>query len=136
MKLEIPNFHLKKVAEFLPTIELAGRASRGKVKFLDKLTVKLQEFSTDFSKIKEQQIDEDKKNDEIIELVKENAIISMDEYPQLMNAFFDALENYEVALKGDDAIAYDVLLTAYESNNDLKDSVDGANKKVEVVNHD
>lgn len=136
MKLELQNIHLKKVVEFLSTLELAGRASRGKVKFLDKLTVKLQEFSTDFSKIKEQKIDEDKKNDEIIELVKENAIISMDEYPQLMNAFFDALENYEVALKGDDAIAYDVLLTAYESNNDLKDSVDGANKKVEVVNHD
>ena len=136
MKLEIPNIHLKKVVEFLPTIELVGRSSRGKVKFLDKVSVKLQEFSTDFSKIKEQKIDEDKKNDEIIELVKENAIISMDEYPQLMNAFFDALENYEVALKGDDAIAYDVLLTAYESNNDLKDSVDDANKKVEVVNHD
>ena len=136
MKLEIPNIHLKKVAEFLPTIELAGRASRGKVKFLDKVSVKLQEFSTDFSKIKDQQIDEDKKNDEIIELVKENAIISMEEYPQLTDAFFDALENYEVALKGEDAIAYDVLLTAYESNNDLKDSVNDANKKVEVVNHD
>lgn len=123
MKIEIPNIHLKKVAEFLPTIELAGRASRGKVKFLDKLAVKLQEFSTDFNEIKEKKSDEDKKNDEIIELVKENAIISMDEYPHLMDAFFDALENYEVALKGEDAVAYDVLLTAYESINDLKDSV-------------
>lgn len=132
MKLEIPNFHLKKVAEFLPTIELAGRASRGKVKFLDKLTVKLQEFSTDFSNIKEQKIDEDKKNDEIIELIKENAIISMDEYPHLMNAFFDALDNYEVALKGEDAIAYDVLLTAYESINDLQDSVNDAQQIQEV----
>ena len=136
MKLEIPNIHLKKVAEFLPTIELAGRASRGKVKFLDKVATKLQEFSTDFNEIKEKKLDEDKKNDEIIELVKENAVISVDEYPQLMNAFFDALENYEVSLKDDDAVAYDVLLTAYESNNDLKDSVDDANKKVEVVNHD
>ena len=136
MKLEIQNIHLKKVVEFLPTIELAGRASRGKVKFLDKVAAKLQEFSTDFNEIKEGDSDEDKKNDEIIELVKENAVISMDEYPQLMNAFFDALENYEVALKDEDAVAYDVLLTAYESNNDLKDSVDDANKKVEVVNHD
>ena len=136
MKLEIPNIHLKKVAEFLPTIELAGRASRGKVKFLEKVAAKLQEFSTDFNEIKEGDSDEDKKNVEIIELVKENAVISMDEYPQLMNAFFDALENYEVALKDEDAVAYDVLLTAYESNNDLKDSVDDANKKVEVVNHD
>lgn len=133
MKLEIPNIHLKKVAEFLPTIELAGRASRGKVKFLDKVAAKLQEFSADFNEIKEKKSDEDKKNDEIIELVKENAVISMDEYPQLMNAFFDALENYEVALKGEDAIAYDVLLTAYESNNDLQDSVNDANKKVEVL---
>ena len=132
MKLEIPNIHLKKVVEFLPTIELAGRASRGKVKFLDKVSVKLQEFSTDFSKIKDQQIDEDKKNDEIIELVKENAIISMEEYPQLTVAFFDALENYEVALKGEDAIAYDVLLTAYESNNDLQDSVNDAQQIQEV----
>lgn len=121
MKLEIPNIHLKKVAEFLPTIELAGRASRGKVKFLDKVAVKLQEFSTDFNEIKEGDSDEDKKNDEIIELVRENAVINMDEYPHLLNTFFDALENYEVALKDDDAVAYDVLLTAYESNNDFKD---------------
>ena len=132
MKLEIQNIHLKKVVEFLPTIELAGRASRGKVKFLDKVAAKLQEFSTDFNEIKEGDSDEDKKNDEIIELVKENAVISMDEYPQLMNAFFDALENYEVALKGDDAIAYDVLLTAYESNNDLQDSVNDAQQIQEV----
>ena len=132
MKLEIQNIHLKKVVEFLPTIELAGRASRGKVKFLEKVAAKLQEFSTDFNEIKEGDSDEDKKNDEIIELVKENAVISMDEYPQLMNAFFDALENYEVALKGDDAIAYDVLLTAYESNNDLQDSVNDAQQIQEV----
>ena len=126
MKLEIQNIHLKTVTEFLPTVEFAGRASRGKVKFLDKVSAKLQEFSTDFNEIKEKKMDEDKKNDEIIDLIKENAVISMEEYPQLMNAFFNALENYEVALKGDDAIAYDVLLTAYESNNDSKDSVNDA----------
>lgn len=122
MKLEIINLHLKKVAEFLDGMQLSGKASRGKTKFLGKVSDKLHEFSTDFSNIKEQKIDEGKKNDEIIELVKENAVISMDEYPQLMDAFFDALENYEVSLKGEDAIAYDVLLTAYESNIDLKDS--------------
>lgn len=133
MKLEIPNIHLKKVAEFLPTIELAGRASRGKVKFLDKVAVKLQEFSTDFNEIKEGDSDEDKKNDEIIELVRENAVINMDEYPHLINTFFDALENYEVALKDEDAIAYDVLLTAYESNNDLQDSVNDAQQIQEVL---
>lgn len=136
MKIKIVNMHLKKIAEFIASLELSGKASRGKVKFGDVLGAKLQEFSKDLNDIQQSDKDESVRNDEIIELVKEESIIVLDEYEHLIEAFVEALDVYDENLKGDDAIAYDVLLTAYESNNDLKDSVNDANKKVEVVNHD
>ena len=44
MKIKILNMHLKKVAEFIASLELSGKASRGKVKFGDVLGAKLQEI--------------------------------------------------------------------------------------------
>ena len=126
MKIKIANMHLKKVAEFIASLELSGKASRGKVKFGDVLGAKLQEFSKDFNDIQSSDKDESVRNDEIIELVKEESIIVLDEYEHLIEAFTEALDVYGETLKGDDAIAYDVLMTAFEN----------ANKKVEVVNHD
>ena len=126
MKLEIINLHLKKVAEFLDGVKLSGKASRGKTKLINKLAVKLQEFSEDFNKVKESKSDADKKNDELIELANEISVIDMGEYPHLVQPLFDAMDNYEEAMSGEDAVAYDVLMTAYESNNDLKDSIEYA----------
>ena len=126
MKIKIANMHLKKVAEFIASLELSGKVSRGKVKFGDVLGNKLQEFSKDFSDIQNGGKDESARNDEIIELVKEESIIVLDEYEHLIESFVESLDVYDKTLKGDDAIAYDVLMTAFEN----------ANKKVEVVNHD
>lgn len=126
MKIKILNMHLKKVAEFIASLELSGKASRGKVKFGDVLGAKLQEFSKDFNEIQHSDKDESVRNDEIIELVKEESVIVLDEYEHLVEAFVEALDLYEENLIGDDAIAYDVLMTAFEN----------ANKKVEVINHD
>lgn len=122
MKIEINNLHLKKVAEFLDGVKLAGKASRGKTKLLNKLVAKLQEFSEDFNKIKEGKSDADGQNDELIELANEISVIDMSEYPHLVQPLFAALDNYEEAINGEEAIAYDILMTAYESNNDLQDS--------------
>lgn len=126
MKIKIVNMHLKKVAEFIASLELSGKASRGKVKFGDVLGAKLQEFSKDFNEIQHSDKDESVRNDEIIELVKEESIIILDEYEHLVESFVESLDVYDKTLKGDDAIAYDVLMTAFEN----------ANKKVEVITHD
>ena len=126
MKIKIVNMHLKKVAEFIASLELSGKASRGKVKFGDVLGAKLQEFSKDFNEIQQSDKDESERNDEIIELVKEESVIVLDEYEHLVKAFTESLDEYDKTLKGDDAIAYDVLMTAFENTN----------KKVEVINHD
>ena len=122
MKLKITNLHLKKVAEFLDDVKLSGKASRGKTKLMDKLVAKLQEFSEDFNKIKESKSNAEKQSDELIELANEISVIDMGEYPHLVQPFFEAMDNYEEAMNGEEAVAYDVLMTAYESNNDLKDS--------------
>ncbi len=51
---------------------------------------------------------------EIIELFDEKAVIDITEYHDKLHALYDALNEYEYDLSGDDANAYDLLLDELE----------------------
>lgn len=125
MKITIKNNHLKKVVEFLETLELSGKASRVRVKLNTRLQEKLQEFSieytaivNEFDELKQQEKYEVLKDKlaESNELLNEPAVVDMTEYEHLLGSLKDELENYQGALQGDSAIAHDVLLDALEDN--------------------
>ena len=129
MKLSIVNKDLKKTVEFLSDIELSGRSSRARVKLNDRLSEKLTDFSVEFSKMK-QTFDElkdteqyeklDNQIEQLNELTSEVSIVDMGEYEHLLGSLKTDLEDYPHVLKGDDAVAHDIVLDALEGNNELQ----------------
>lgn len=126
MKLSIVNKDLKKTVEFLSDIELSGKSSRARVKLNDRLSEKLTDFSVEFSKMK-QTFDElkdteqyeklDSQIEQLNELTSEVSIVDMGEYEHLLGSLKTDLEDYPHVLKGDDAVAHDIVLDALEGNN-------------------
>lgn len=137
MKLSIVNKDLKKTVEFLSGIELSGKSSRARVKLNDRLSEKLTDFSVEFSKMK-QTFDElkdteqyeklDNQIEQLNELTSEVSIVDMGEYEHLLSSLKTDLEDYPHVLKGDDAVAHDIVLDALEGNNvtQINNSVDDA----------
>ena len=137
MKLSIVNKDLKKTVEFLSDIELSGKSSRARVKLNDRLSEKLTDFSVEFSKMK-QTFDElkdteqyeklDNQIEQLNELTSEVSIVDMGEYEHLLGSLKTDLEDYPHVLKGDDAVAHDIVLDALEGNNvtQINNSVDDA----------
>lgn len=137
MKLSIVNKDLKKTVEFLSGIELSGKSSRARVKLNDRLSEKLTDFSVEFSKMK-QTFDElkdteqyeklDKQIKQLNELTSEVSIVDMGEYEHLLGSLKTDLEDYPHVLKGDDAVAHDIVLDALEGNNvtQINNSVEDA----------
>ena len=137
MKLSIVNKNLKKTVEFLSDIELSGKSSRARVKLNDRLSEKLTDFSVEFSKMK-QTFDElkdteqyeklDNQIEQLNELTSEVSIVDMGEYEHLLGSLKTDLEDYPHVLKGDDAVAHDIVLDALEGNNvtQINNSVEDA----------
>ena len=136
MKLSIVNKDLKKTVEFLSGIELSGKSSRARVKLNDRLSEKLTDFSVEFSKLKEtfdelkdtEQYEKlDNQIEQLNELTSEVSIVDMGEYEHLLGSLKTDLEDYPHVLKGDDAVAHDIVLDALEGNNVTQiDGVDDA----------
>ena len=137
MKLSIVNKDLKKTVDFLSGIELSGKSSRARVKLNDRLSEKLTDFSVEFSKMK-QTFDElkdteqyeklDNQIEQLNELTSEVSIVDMGEYEHLLGSLKTDLEDYPHVLKGDDAVAHDIVLDALEGNNvtQINNSVEDA----------
>lgn len=137
MKLSIVNKNLKKTVEFLSDIELSGKSSRARVKLNDRLSEKLTDFSVEFSKMK-QTFDElketeqyeklDNQIEQLNELTSEVSVVDMGEYEHLLGSLKTDLEDYPHVLKGDDAVAHDIVLDALEGNNvtQINNSVEDA----------
>ena len=137
MKLSIVNKNLKKTVEFLSGIELSGKSSRARVKLNDRLSEKLTDFSVEFSKLKEtfdelkdtEQYEKlDNQIEQLNELTSEVSVVDMGEYEHLLGSLKTDLEDYPHVLKGDDAVAHDIVLDALEGNNvtQINNSVEDA----------
>lgn len=135
------NSDVVPVFNFLDEVELVGKATRGRTKFLSRLEEKNKEYLEDLKVIRKEYFevddagelkvdadgnltfldnvtDEDKKvlNERVLELQEETVEVSFTEYSTKYEAMFKDLDNLEIPLKGQEAYAYDLLMTAYEEN--------------------
>lgn len=129
------NGELSVIKNFLNSIKVSRKASRGRSKLLKLLAKKEQELNDDLNDVRKPYLilgdngepliednnvkfkDEEareKATAEIIELFGEKAVIDITEYHDKLHALYDALNEYEYDLYGDDANAYDLLLDELE----------------------
>src|SRR5699024_6291185 len=95
MQLKILNGSLQSIVEYLPKLQLKGRENRARQKLLKKVTDKFQEFYSDVQEIKSEHPDDvEKQNEELSELLKEDVIVDMTEYANLMPKLYDAMFDY------------------------------------------
>lgn len=95
MQLKFINGSIQPVVEYLPKLQLKGRENRARQKLLKKASEKFQEFYSDVQELKsEHPDDEQKQNEELQTLLKEEIVLDMTEYANLMPALYDALLDY------------------------------------------
>lgn len=142
--IKMKNIDVIPVFNFLGDLELVGQASRGRTKFNSRLEEKNKEFNDDLTEIRRDYFetdeggnlkaeddklifldnvtDEDKKvlEERIEDLQNEEVEVSFTEYSTKYEALFKKLDKWEEPLKGQEAYAYDLLMTAYEENEEEK----------------
>lgn len=139
-KIVIVNSFIVPSFEFLKDLPLmANKASRGRSQFLKRLEEKQNEYNEGLKDINLRYFEVDKEGElviedeqyvfvddsdkskqsragEINELLEENTEILFGEYSTKYESLFTALDSLELDLSGQDAIVYDILMEAYESN--------------------
>ena len=145
--IKLENSLLIPVFTFLQNINLkANKASRGRTQLLKRLEEKSKEFNESLTEIRKEYFEvdgdselvvnkgkykfkdeENKKalevelNDKVEKLNKEHFEIQFGEYSAKYDALFEALDNLEIELSGQEAFAYNELMDAYETNEDKKE---------------
>lgn len=138
--IKMKNDSIIRTGEFLKKTKFKGKASRGAIKFMKRLEEKQNDFNEGLFVIRKDYFEVDvlgellvkddmyifKKDitkegkkefsDRLLELNEEEFEISFSEHTSKFEAMFEALENSEAELCGEDALAYDELLDAYESS--------------------
>lgn len=138
--IKLKNFEVVPVHNFLAKAELTGQASRGRSKFIKRLGEKNKEFAEDLEELQKQyfKVDEngsfitdseqkliykdENQKDEAAEqmqaLNSELVEISFAEYSKKFEAMFKELDEYDKPMSNLEADAYDILMTAYEEENE------------------
>lgn len=124
--------------QFLQKVSLKNKASRGRNKFLKRLQEKSKEFDEALNDIKKEYFevndngelvadedgtltflegaDKDELNEKVKELEEETFEIHFGEHSSKFNAMFDALDDLDQELSGQEAHVYNELMDAYENN--------------------
>ncbi|MDT7016370.1 DUF1617 family protein [Latilactobacillus curvatus] len=135
--LAFKNKDLAAIGNFLGTLSLKNKASRGRTKLIKLISTKNDEYNEErkdalepFIKkdeagnsvegdtpgsvvlIKEKQ---DEANTAIKEIDEESAVIEFTEYSEKMKALYDAIVDYPTEFSNQDAAAYDLLMDQLES---------------------
>lgn len=142
--LKVENQAIPRWVQFLEKTKLKPKASRGSRQLIKRLIEKHEEYQNDLYEIRENYflIDEDgnfkeeeglllyrgditdeqkqESVDRTNELLKEKAEVSFVEHSTKYEALFKALDGLDIPLSGEDALAYDELMTAYEENEEEK----------------
>lgn len=144
--IKLQNQLIVPVFSFLQEAILKGKATRGRNQFIKRLEEKSKEFNEALTEIRKEYFvldedgelevrngeyifkDEAKKDDlnkklseKIKELNEEEVEIQFGEYSTKYEALFKALDEYEEALSGQEALGYNELMDAYEANEDKKE---------------
>lgn len=140
--IKLQNQLIVPVFTFLQDATLKGKATRGRNQFLKRLEEKSKDFNEALSDIRKEYFISDKDGElkvedgnfifkdeankkefeeKINELNEEEFEIQFGEYSTKYEALFSALDEYEEALSGQEALGYNELLDAYEANEDKKE---------------
>lgn len=136
--LTIENSKLTTCINFLNSLKLKGKASRGRSKLIELLDKKNEELQQDVRSIQKEHFQKDEngnlkadkngtlvaKSDseveqaqkEMDELYSEKAKINIDEYQEKIDALYQALDNYEYELSDVDALVYNEIMEALENS--------------------
>ncbi|PMC80434.1 hypothetical protein CJ191_01100 [Aerococcus viridans] len=140
--IKIKNTYVAPIHNLLNSLALTGKASRGRTKFLKRLEEKNKEFLEDLEALQKEYFETDENGDLIADdkgkltfnedldfdeynskykgIENEQAEISFGEYSTKYEAMFNALDNLDVPLSGQDAELYDTLMDAYEAEKEIK----------------
>ncbi|MGM9901072.1 MAG: DUF1617 family protein [Latilactobacillus sakei] len=135
--LTFKNSELAAIGNFLGTLSLKNKASRGRTKLIKLISAKNDEYNEDRKETLEPFIKKDEagnnvegdtpgsvvlieeKRDEantaIKEIDEESAVIEFTEYSEKMKALYDAIVDYPTEFSNQDAAAYDLLMDQLES---------------------
>ncbi|MCS8617855.1 DUF1617 family protein [Latilactobacillus curvatus] len=134
--LAFKNEELAAIGNFLGTLSLKNKASRGRTKLIKLISTKNDEYIEDRKETLEPFINKDEagnnvegdtpgsvvlieeKQDEataaIREIDEESAVIEFTEYNEKMKALYDAIVDYPTEFSNQDAMAYDLLMDQLE----------------------
>ncbi|BCX29449.1 hypothetical protein LTWDN19_00160 [Latilactobacillus curvatus] len=135
--LAFKNKELAAIGNFLGTLSLKNKASRGRTKLIKLISAKNDEYNEERKDALEPYIKKDEagkdvegstpgsvvlieeKQDEatsaIKEIDEESAVIEFTEYNEKMKALYDAIVDYPTEFSNQDAAAYDLLMDQLES---------------------
>ncbi|MSD82905.1 DUF1617 family protein [Lactobacillus curvatus] len=135
--LTFKNEELAAIGNFLGTLSLKNKASRGRTKLIKLISAKNDEYVEERKETLEPYIKKDEagkdvegstpgsvvlieeKQDEataaIREIDEESAVIEFTEYSEKMKALYDAIVDYPSELSNQDAMAYDLLMDQLEA---------------------
>lgn len=142
--LTFKNEELAAIGNFLGTLSLKNKASRGRTKLIKLISTKNDEYNEERKEALEPFIKKDEagndvegdtpgsvilveeKQDEantaINEIDEESAVIEFTEYSEKMKALYDAIADYPTEFSDTDAAIYDLLMdqleTAFENEKD------------------
>ncbi|WP_413525884.1 DUF1617 family protein [Latilactobacillus curvatus] len=134
--LAFKNEELSAIGNFLGTLSLKNKASRGRTKLIKLISAKNDEYIEERKDVLEPFIKKDEagnsvegdtpgsvvlieeKQDEataaIKEIDEESAVIEFTEYSEKMKALYDAIVDYPTEFSNQDAAAYDLLMDQLE----------------------
>ncbi|UNC20816.1 DUF1617 family protein [Latilactobacillus sakei] len=135
--LTFKNSELAAIGNFLGTLSLKNKASRGRTKLIKLISTKNDEYNEERKDALEPYIKKDEagkdvegstpgsvvlieeKQDEATDAIKEideeSAVIEFTEYSEKMKALYDAIADYPTEFSNQDAAAYDLLMDQLES---------------------
>ena len=138
-KIKLENKMIVPVFQFLQEAVLTGNSTRGRNQFMKRLEEKSKDFNDALTEIRKEYFKVDKEGELVVEngnfvfkdsinkkeleekikaLNEEELEIHFGEYSMKYNALFEALDNYDQPLSGQDALGYNELMDAYEANED------------------
>lgn len=112
MKISFKSGEVMPFNSFLNSVKLAGRSNRAKVKFMEKLEEKFAEIQKDFQahfpQLAEDVSDEVRaeRQREESEFLAEDAVIDLSEYEAQVNTLYEALDDYQYELEGQDSVLH------------------------------
>lgn len=136
LKIKVKNLELKPYVQFLQSLELKGKASRGRSKIAKALDERNMEYIKDVESIQKEYFKTDengklladkqgkltpkdetsteKAQKSMDELQNESSVVDLSSYPEQVEAFVKEMDNYDKEFSNAEATTYDEIMSKFE----------------------